>query len=134
MILYDQKSDIRWFPDEKEMTVEEMKKDHRLSRMFTEPCVLIDDGSGNVYSWVYLSVLASRYGVEGSSTSEETFANIIKAMAVPPRDPLSELDEQAGAIEELASLAANTDLQDQLDEQAAAIEELASLLSGDKEN
>ena len=123
MIIYDKKSPVRWFPSDSETSVADMKDDPRYAGMFGEQCVLMDDGAGSVYSWVYLSALASRYGAEEGETPEETLANIEAAMAVPPRDPLAEIDEQAG-------MASDADVQAQLDEQAAAIEELATLVAG----
>lgn len=129
MILYDKKSPVRWFPSDSETSVADMKDDPRYAGMFCEQCVLMDDGAGSAYSWVYLSALATRYGAEEGATPEETLANIEAAMAVPPRDPLAEIDEQAGAIEELAAMASDADVQAQLDEQAAAIEELATIVA-----
>lgn len=129
MILYDKKSPVRWFPSDSETSVADMKDDPRYAGMFGEQCVLMDDGAGSVYSWVYLSALAARYGAEEGETPDGTLANIEAAMAVPPRDPLVEIDEQAGAIEELAAMASDADVQEQLDEQAAAIEELATIVA-----
>lgn len=127
MKIYDGKSGIRWFPQEDETPLETLKRD--TPALFTGAVVLIDDGAGSVYDWRYLSVLADRYGAKAGATDEETLANIEAAMKVPPRDPLTELDEQAGAIEELAAMASGADVQAQLDEQAAAIEELANIVA-----
>lgn len=127
MKLYDGKSGIKWFPQDDETPLETLKKD--TPALFTGAVVLIDDGAGSVYDWRYLSVLADRYGAKAGATDEETLANVEAAMAVPPRDPLVEIDEQAGAIEELAAMASDADVQAQLDEQAAAIEELATIIA-----
>lgn len=103
MLLYDGKSSINWVYHG-EMTKAEMVKDPELKALTEVPCILFDDGAGRVYSWKYLSALAAQYGVEQKATPEETFAAIQAAMQLPPRDALTELDEHAAAIEELAAM------------------------------
>ena len=101
MILYDKKSPVRWFPSDSETSVADMKDDPLYAGMFCEQCVLMDDGAGSAYSWVYLSALATRYGAEEGATPEETLANIEAAMKVPPYDPKTAtdaLDEQMTAL------------------------------------
>ena len=101
MILYDKKSPVRWFPSDSETSVADMKDDPRYAGMFCEQCVLMDDGAGSAYSWVYLSALATRYGAEEGATDEETFANVLAKMAEPPYDAKAATDaigEQMSAL------------------------------------
>ena len=79
MKLYDQKSGIRWFPQEDETPLETLKKD--TPALFAGTVVLIDDGAGSVYDWRYLDAMASYYGAEAGSTDEETFQNVLAMMA-----------------------------------------------------
>ena len=90
MKLYDQKSGIRWFPQDEETDLDTLKKE--TPGLFAGTVVLIDDGAGSVYDWRYLDAMANYYGAEAGSTDEETFQNVLAKMAEPPYDAKTETD------------------------------------------
>lgn len=109
MQLYDQTSPINWVFRGEE-TPEQMQADPKTAILFSEPCVLYDNGVGGVYSFKPLSTLAARYGIE-YDTPEEGFERLQEAMN-PPASGMQDdiaiinerLDEHDAALMELAEI------------------------------
>lgn len=104
MKLYDGVSPINWFYHGVK-TAEEMAGDFR----FPQPgqdAVLFDNGSDVVFDWLFLEEIASRYGIE-FTTSQETFDAVL-VEAKKPRPPevtpqrLQDVGEAAASAQESA--------------------------------
>lgn len=74
MLLYDGKSAINWF-GLGTMTYEEMMADKEKKKLFLKPSVLFEAGDGSIYSWEYLSSIASRFCIRMGDISE-TFNSV----------------------------------------------------------
>ena len=106
MQLYTGGEPIDWV-DHGKMTVEEMTGDFRFPQPGTT-AVLYDNGSGQVFDWVFLDVLASRYSVEVTEP-QATFDAIIEAMNNPlPQvtpEELKKVSDTATAAQDAAEKA-----------------------------
>lgn len=79
MLLYDQGASVDWFYAGTQ-TYDEMKADP-LHRALTEvPCVLYDNGLGEVYSFEPLESACSRWAVPYTGSPEQDFSNLVSAM------------------------------------------------------
>lgn len=114
-ILYDKKSPLTW-PSGRTMTAEEMRASGQYDLLFDYDCVVDTDAEGVSCAYSRLQVEKDAYGIT-EPDPEKALALVIEAQK---------------AAEEAAKKEAVTldDLQAQLEEQAAAIEELASIAAG----
>ena len=79
MLIYDGVSDISWIYTGKVMTARQMMDDPETRGIFDGPAVLMDDGSGNIYSWVKLSDMCAMYAVPCIGNPEEILETCMAA-------------------------------------------------------
>ena len=82
MKLYDQKSPIDWFYLGYK-TLEEMQSEERFNTLFSEPCVLFDNGVDKVYSYCTLRDMCAQYGVDSNGDPIAIYDNLLAAMNPP---------------------------------------------------
>lgn len=79
MYLYDQASDVDWFYDQLR-TAEEMKSMPGYSVLFSEPCVIYDNGAGKAYRFEPLAGLAARWCVPNVGDPNRVFETVWSVM------------------------------------------------------
>lgn len=89
MILYDGHSDIEWFYAGP-MTKKSMQKHSAYDALFSEPCVLYDNGNGSVYSFEPLSQAMAKAGLSPSDyeSSQDAFDALLVRLSTAD-DPLT---------------------------------------------
>ena len=71
---------VNWMYDG-EMTEEEMRADKRCTKLFEEPCVIYDDGSGKAFGFDTLEKVCTRYSVPYRPyCPDQSFQNVIEAI------------------------------------------------------
>lgn len=78
MQLYDGSS-VDWFYYGWK-TEDEMRTDEKFSQLFSEPCVLYDNGAGKVYRFDTLANLAARCAVPSTDSPSVIFDNVMEVL------------------------------------------------------
>lgn len=79
MQLYDGYSEINWV-HRGILNAYEMDQDPQYEKLMSEPCVLFDNGNGEVYSYRTLKSLMGQYGVKDTGDRNKNYAQLIYAM------------------------------------------------------
>ena len=109
MLIYDGVSDISWVYTGRVMTARQMMDDPETSGIFDGPAVLMDDGSGNVYSWAKLSDMCAMYAVPCIGNPEEILETCMAAAKGAYKAPgVAEVEEKADAAQTAAQTASET--------------------------
>ena len=109
MLIYDGVSDISWVYTGRVMTARQMMDDPETRGIFDGPAVLMDDGSGNVYSWVKLSDMCATYAVPCIGNPEEVLETCMAAAKGAYKAPgVAEAEEKADAAQTAAQTASET--------------------------
>ena len=99
---------VDWFYDGIK-TEDEMRKDERFSQLFSEPCVLYDNGVGKVYGYDTMEALAAKWAVPYNGDAQGTFATILSRMDGTYKAPgVAEVEEKADAAQTAAQTASET--------------------------
>lgn len=103
MILYDGTSSIKWKTGE--LTVEQMRENPVYQSLLDNPSVLYDDGAGEVYSWILLSVLCNQNGVPVTDDAEADFATVQEKMSIVEPTLEEKIDEVSKQVSDVPALA-----------------------------
>ena len=96
---------VNWFYDGIK-TEDEMRTDERFSQLFSEPCVLYDNGAGKVYRFDTLANLAARCAVPSTDSPSAIFDNVMAVLDGTYQAPgVTEAKEVATEAKEIASQA-----------------------------
>lgn len=131
MILYDGRSPITWHGG-KTTTAEDLASDPVRCALLTEPCVLIDNGVGVVYSWRRLEDMKKTYGII-EDDPEEALSLIRQERKKPKPTTQSNHSDNTETQEAIAELGILVDenaitLEDVLN----AIAELGAIVAADE--
>lgn len=120
MQLYDS-GPVDWFYDGIK-TEDEMRTDEKFSQLFSEPCVLYDNGAGKVYRFDTLANLAARCAVPSTDSPSAIFDNVMAVLNGTYQAPgVAEAKEVANEAKDLAQQAGTA---------AASVDEYMDALLG----
>lgn len=106
MLLYDQGASVDWFYTGTQ-TYDEMKADPLHKALTEVPCVLYDNGLGEIYSFEPLESVCGRWAVPYTGNPEQDFSNLASAMTGTYKAPgVAEAQQTADEAKTTADTAA----------------------------